>query len=157
MENLEELIPLLTTIEPDDYKEQLRGSLNEHMTIINHHLQNFKNFIQNNEFTIFTMDQILTRIEYTGKNYGYTRLIDVGLAYAGMGYYVVLSWDRTKHKYFFRFDGGSNGIDRQINEKFFLTKLNLNDEKYKDKLLDCDKVIEIVNNGISKEMLVRAE
>lgn len=160
MDNLDELIPLLVPVEEDNsYKDQLRGSLHEDMKIINLHLQYFNHYIKNENFTIFTMEQIINRMDYTGKHYGYTKLIDVGIIYAGMGHVIILTWDRIKQKYFFRLDGGSNGWDRESNEKFFLTKLNLNNEKYKDKLFDGDKVIEIVNNGVSinREMLVYSD
>jgi hypothetical protein len=146
--NDEETVPLLESI-----KDVLRETLNEHIAIINKHLIHF-NQIQDKNLMIFDMDKIISRLEYTGKNYGHTRLIDIGMSYAGMGHYHVLSWDRIEQKYFYRLDGGSNGYDRQANEEFFLTKLNLNN--HKDKLLTFEQTINSIKNGIHRDFVIWA-
>jgi hypothetical protein len=51
--------------------------------------------------------------------------IDIGMSYAGMGHFWVLSWLKEERKYFIRMDGGSNGYDASHNyERYVRTKID---------------------------------
>lgn len=51
----------------------------------------------------------------------YNNIFDIGFIYRGMGHIMVLSMLKCKGKnqLFFRFDGGSNGFEREINYKYY--------------------------------------
>lgn len=51
----------------------------------------------------------------------YNNLFDIGFIYRGMGHIMVLSMIKCKadKQLFFRFDGGSNGYEREINYKYY--------------------------------------
>jgi len=71
------------------------------------------------------------------KNYclhGQNKIFDIGYRYMGMGHIEMISCDLDTHLLFYRPDGGSNGLDREVNfkkvieeganlyEKFFFSK-----------------------------------
>ena len=73
------------------------------------------NIIYNNVWTLKSLQEI----NISNKDLSY---IDLGIMYAGMGWYYVISIDKDTKKYFVRIDGGSNGYDVEDNEKFFKNK-----------------------------------
>lgn len=109
------------------------------------------------DFIMYSMEKILSGIEYTLINYKHSDIIDIGHLYRGMGHYCVLAWCSKINKYFFRYDGGSNGYEREHNELFFLTKFDPSDEKYKEKLINFENTIKMIREGISKSIIVHAE
>ena len=48
------------------------------------------------------------------------RVINVALAYLGMGHIIMISYDPDTKKIYYRRDGGSNGWDRDLNYKFII-------------------------------------
>ena len=109
-----------------------------------------------NHFSFHSILDILNNIEYI-KGQGQTRYIDLGMSYHGIGHWVCLAWDKIENKFFFRLDGGSDGWQREENEKLYIS-FNPSDEKYKEKLFDIIKTIDILNtidNNVQNELFIR--
>ena len=69
-------------------------------------------------------------------------LYDFATCYVGMGWIYVACVDLVTGFVFIRTDGGSNGIDVEINLKKSL-EYNKNKHKYSDKLISIEKFIEL--------------
>lgn len=67
-----------------------------------------------NNFTFFTLDEVIERSTI------YDNILDIGLAYMGMGHVRVLSMSKTNGKFFFRADGGANGYEREAHYNKYL-------------------------------------
>jgi len=82
------------------------------------------------------------------------RFLDIAMAYAGMGWFYVVAWDRITRKFFLRMDGGSNGWDRESNFGYFIQGegFDLSDEKFKDKLFDFEMFVDICNGQLDEEV-----
>ena len=128
----------------DRYIEYYKDSKSNEMLTINPDIR----------FQLYNIEKVITNIEYSMKHYQHDKFVDIGESYMGMGHYCVLAWDRGTRKYFFRHDGGSNGFEREEKEKFFMTKLNLEDERYKDKVMTFDEVIKTLINGINRKIII---
>ena len=74
-------------------------------------------------WTFFSLDDIAQRRETYAAN---QRLCDVAARYEGMGHYVVLSVDTGTGKMLQRYDGGSNGYERDATFRF-ITSVDLGD------------------------------
>lgn len=62
------------------------------------------------------------------KQQNQNRVIDFALSYLGLGYILIVSYDSITNKIYYRLDGGSNGYDREFNNRFII--------KYKPKKED---------------------
>jgi hypothetical protein len=74
----------------------------------------------------------------------YNNLFDIGFIYRGMGHIMVLSMIKCKadNQLFFRFDGGSNGFEREINYNYFkdVEISNIEQSKY----INFDTIYEFI-------------
>ena len=87
-------------------------------------------------FTFFSLNDIIMKDNY------YTNFIDIGLYPMGMGHVCVLGFDRESKMFFFRHDGGSNGIEREI---YYNKYRNMKPSvEYKDNMISFDKVLELI-------------
>ena len=66
-----------------------------------------------NEWTIMSMQNMIERFESVSTD-GILAL-DIAFRYSGLGYIKVLFYDPINQCYFIRWDGGSNGYDREDN------------------------------------------
>ncbi len=64
------------------------------------------------DFTLFALEKI-KKIAENYQSYNQTDYIDIGVTYAGMGHVQLLSWHWGINKCFYRYDGGSNGYERE--------------------------------------------
>ena len=65
------------------------------------------------EWTIMSFKNIIERFETVLKDKIW--VLDIGFRYMGLGYIKVIFYDPINKCYFFRYDGGSNGYDREAN------------------------------------------
>jgi hypothetical protein len=76
----------------------------------------------------------------------------IGICYDGMGWYNVLSISllpkNTEKQFFFSLDGGSSGIDHEMNDKFFRTK-----QPPFNKMFNLEKIIEHLTKNTFKHYL----
>lgn len=89
-----------------------------------------------NLFQFHSLEELQKRTDMY-KNQEQHRIIDLGLHYAGMGWSVVIFWDKQTRKVLYRFDGGSNGYDAMSN---FIRYIGLSKKPTKDDddfILDC--------------------
>ena len=86
----------------------------------------------------------LNRIKEMSEKYrshGQDDFIDIIIKYAGMGHYVVYSWNKKHMKYVIRYDGGSNGYERDENyDKYIVNKYDFKD----DEIVAWENLIKIV-------------
>lgn len=68
-------------------------------------------------WTFLSEDEAKRRWEATVAEVGQTRMVDLAIAYAGMGHVTVLSYDPITGNVFTGLDGGANGWDRLANRK----------------------------------------
>ena len=110
-------------IEEDNEEKKLNIILNNHpYNCLQQLLKNFYKYINVydkeiyiNEWKFLSLNNTLERInDFNQKNNIY--VIDLAIKYHGMGWVYVLFYDPKIKKYKIRFDGGSNGFDRQSNE-----------------------------------------
>ena len=92
-------------------------------------VSNHKNEIDyvSNDFYLIPIDDIKER-NYEPRDCYYT---NIGLKYCGMGHFITLCYDKHFHKYFFKFDGGSNGYEQEdTNNSILKFKDHPDYEKY---------------------------
>ena len=65
-----------------------------------------------NAWTLFSLERIREHTQSLRKG-GQLHVVDVGIAYCGMGHVCVLSVDTRTGRLFYRHDGGSNGFERE--------------------------------------------
>ena len=122
-------------------------------------LENLGFFNFENVWAFFTVDDIMSRKEIWEKE----KYIDLGIAYHGMGHYVILSIVKETGKFFFRIDGGSSTWERVINQQIF-TGHNPSDGKIFDfdemkKILKIEDInyisVDIFQEGDKKKINLR--
>lgn len=59
------------------------------------------------DWTFLTLKEMMERSNL------YDNILDIATSYMGMGHIKVLAYDTKNHTYFVRYDGGSNGYDRE--------------------------------------------
>jgi len=64
-------------------------------------------------FTFLTLDRIMEHIN------DYVYIVDIGTKYHGMGHWYALTFDKKTKQFFFRIDGGGNGLEREVRYKFY--------------------------------------
>ena len=101
-------------------------SLNRHIKIIYELISNPNIEVYIGKWTIISLNNALERYNQYSKD-GQKQIFDIGFQYHGMGWIKVLSCDLNNHLLFYRFDGGSNGWDRDNNYKKIL---NYDSNKY---------------------------
>lgn len=57
--------------------------------------------------------------EFFDRTQYYQNIYDIATYYHGMGYVLVLSYDKKSSSYFVRLDGGSNGYDREAHFNYY--------------------------------------
>lgn len=67
-------------------------------------------------WTIMKLSQCL-RLYQSYVQEGQENVFDIGFQYVGLGHIRVLSCDLSTHQLFYRYDGGSNGYEREDNHK----------------------------------------
>ena len=67
-------------------------------------------------WTFLSEDEVKRRWEAMVEE-GQSRMVDLAIAYAGMGHVTVLSYDPTTDGVFTGLDGGANGWDRETNHR----------------------------------------
>lgn len=72
-------------------------------------------------FTFFTLSKI-AEMKHPSK------MVNIALQYAGMGWLHILAYVPEKGKFFWRMDGGSNGYDRDANYQKYQNYLPSDDE-----------------------------
>jgi hypothetical protein len=95
---------------------------------------------------------------FIDRQYKNKKFIDLGMTYAGMGNFVVLSWAKTLNKYFIRLDGGANGYDRNDNYEFYENTFDPESPMYKDKMFGYDMFIKHLKNEMDNknDFLIRS-
>ena len=78
-----------------------------------------------NEFSFRSLDEIIAHSD------DYENIIDLGDLYSGMGHYYVLTFDKKTKQFFYRMDGGGNGLEREVRYKFYKTVVPSNFYKIK--------------------------
>ena len=96
--------------------------------------------------TFLKLKEIENRFE------NYNNFFDIGVIYAGMGHVIVLSFVPSIKKLFFRYDGGSNGYEREDNYNYYhnydpLEEKNIENDRYGfgltiHKLFVFDKILD---------------
>ena len=85
--------------------------------------------------------------------YKESKIYSLASTYHGMGYYITLSisvsYGNVEKPFFFRLDGGSNGYEREENEKFFKHFV-----PPKDKMLNLPQVLEIIENNTFEQLMI---
>ena len=67
----------------------------------------------NNEFRFRSLNEIITHSD------DYDNIMNIGDLYSGMGHYYVLTYDKKTNNFFYRMDGGGNGLEREVRYKFY--------------------------------------
>lgn len=99
--------------------------ISKNISIINYEENEIDHIL--NDFYLIPLHYIKER-NYNPKECYYT---NIGLKYCGMGHYITLCYDKHFHKYFFKYDGGSNGFDQEDTYNSSLTFKDHTDyEKY---------------------------
>lgn len=70
-----------------------------------------------NNWTFFSLDEIIKRNKILNENN--ITAIDICLQYRGMGHIKIVHYDYTNDTFYERYDGGSNGYDRNQNWENF--------------------------------------
>ncbi len=70
-------------------------------------------------WTIMSLKKAIKQYEFY-KSKGQEHIFDIAYEYAGMGHIKMISCDLKTHKLFYRYDGGSNGYEREYNQKNLL-------------------------------------
>ena len=65
------------------------------------------------QWTFFTIDQMIEHRENTKNDEIYT--VDLAFKYRGMGHILIMFYNRKTGQFLYRYDGGSNGYDREYN------------------------------------------
>tara|TARA_B110000858_G_C17731837_1_gene440512 strand:- start:283 stop:744 length:462 start_codon:yes stop_codon:yes gene_type:complete len=76
-------------------------------------IQSYNQEIYLNNWTFFSLDEIIKRNKILNENN--IKAIDICLQYRGLGHINVIHYDYTNNTFYERYDGGSNGYDREIN------------------------------------------
>jgi len=100
-----------------DYKhinKKIPESLNRNIKIIYELLGDNYREIYIGDWTIMSINESIKRYEEYCKN-GQNKVFDIGYKYLGLGHIELISCDLETHLLFFRHDGGSNGLDRELN------------------------------------------
>ena len=101
-------------IEFMDYFKKVPTQLNDNIMIIYRLLGDFNREIYIDDWCFLSLKESLNRYEYY-KSRGQYRLYDIAYKYEGLGHIKVLSCDLDNHLLFYRYDGGSNDLDRENN------------------------------------------
>ena len=64
-------------------------------------------------FIFLTLDHIMKHIN------DYEHIVDIAIKYHGMGHWYALTFDRKTKLFFFRMEGGGNGLERETRYKFY--------------------------------------
>jgi len=64
-------------------------------------------------FTFLTLNQIMKHVN------DYEYIVDIAIKYHGMGHWYALTFDRKTKLFFFRMEGGGNGLEREVRYKFY--------------------------------------
>ena len=125
-----------------NYKDlpELPEALNRHIKIFYTLLGNPDVEVYIGDYTFMSLTKCLENYNEYCKNNQHS-VFDIAYRYEGMGHITVISCDLNNHLLFERYDGGSNGYDREDNYQDLL-KYKTGDKKYfyfvqfKNKLLD---------------------
>lgn len=129
-------------------------------------LSNEYNFPLELKMILYTMGSLQIKIHHDSgfefislnemNKHKYEKFIDLGILYGGMGWYYVLSWNKTNKKMFFRLEGGSNGYDVYYNHLYYFGTskypaiFDSDNDEFNDKMLTFKDAIDcIINNKIS--------
>ena len=94
--------------------EGLPEGLNRNIITIYNIIGNPKCEIYLNHWTIMSCEKAIQQYNNYCKD-GITNIFDIAFQYRGMGHIQVLSCDLKTHLLFYRPDGGSSGIERELN------------------------------------------
>ena len=116
---------------------------NIEMYLMNYNKVKFLLFLKNENFMISNEPTY-----YKG-----SKIYSLASLYDGMGYYITLSVslseDNKSKPFFFRLDGGSNGYDRELNEKYFKHFI-----PPKNKMLGLSEIFQIIQNNTFQQYLI---
>ena len=101
-------------------------SLNRHIKILYEIIGNPDVEVYIGEWTIMSLNKALEQYKHFCDN-NQSNVFDIGFTYCGMGHVMIISCDLNNHLLFKRYDGGSNGYEREDN---FKKILNYNPDEY---------------------------
>ena len=105
----------------DSNLQSIPLQLNYNVILIYKIVNNYNKEIYLGEWTIFSLKEAIKQYEdYCSK--GQTNIFNVAYRDIGMGHVQVISCDLKTHLLFYRYDGGSNGWDRDINYNKIINK-----------------------------------
>jgi len=99
--------------------DELPESLNNSVQLMYKIIGDPKKEVYLGQWTIIPLKRALEQYEFY-KTKGQEHVFDIAYEYAGMGHIKMLSCDLKTHKLFYRYDGGSNGYEREYNQKNLL-------------------------------------
>ena len=97
-------------------------------------LNDSKKEVNIKEFTFISLRDVKEKSD------NLNNIIDIGIYYMGMGHVCILGMDKNTKKFFFRHDGGSNGLEAEVYLRNYRV-LNPS-ASYPDKMLSFDEVLE---------------
>ena len=81
------------------------------------------------DWVFMSLDRIIKITELYVENNQY-RVIDFAYKYVGLGHCIIISFDPVDKRVFYRYDGGSNGFEREANFKFVINFVPNDGVKY---------------------------
>ena len=99
--------------------DELPESLNNSVQLMYKIIGDPKKEVYLGQWIIMPLKRALEQYEFY-KTKGQEHIFDIAYEYAGMGHIKMLSCDLKTHQLFYRYDGGSNGYEREYNQKKLL-------------------------------------
>lgn len=103
-------------------KTEFLTQLKEKFQIPNQFFEQYKQYIGKTHMTgimFFTPTKIQKTLDFYKRNDITPTFIDLGCIYAGMGNLIVLTYDMSICKFYFKYEGGSDDFDRAIRLKYY--------------------------------------